>query len=111
MVRLGETPMKDQMPPEQHARVVNAHLKCGLIEFFATDWLHPTRKAKQGNTVCMYLNDGTYEELRRAFDRLAVGGDEALIDELRDMPFGSYGHLADRFGVHWFFQGERSGQG
>jgi len=23
------------------------------------------------------------------------------------MPFGSYGHLADRFGIHWFFKGEK----
>jgi len=23
------------------------------------------------------------------------------------MPFGTYGHLADKYGVHWFVQGEK----
>jgi hypothetical protein len=36
--------------------------------------------------------------------------DPDLLDDLRDLPFGTYGHLADRYGVHWFFQGDRAGQ-
>src|SRR5438067_13014686 len=43
---------------EQHGKVVYAHLKNQAIEFSATDWLHPTRKPKQGNTVCMYISGG-----------------------------------------------------
>jgi uncharacterized glyoxalase superfamily protein PhnB len=45
--------------------------------------------------------------LRAIFDRLAVGADRDLLDDLRDLPFGSYGHLADKYGVHWFMQGEK----
>ena len=37
------------------------------------------------------------------------GADPDLLDDLRDLPFGSYGHLADRYGVHWFFHGEPAG--
>jgi uncharacterized glyoxalase superfamily protein PhnB len=55
----------------------------------------------------MYLNGGTYKALRAIFDRLAVGADRDLLDDLRDLPFGSYGHLADKYGVHWFMQGEK----
>ena len=40
------------------------------------------------------------------FDRLAVGADPDFLDELAERPFGIYGHLADRYGVHWFFRGE-----
>ncbi len=40
------------------------------------------------------------------FDTLAVGAD--LLDGLRDLPFSCYGHLADRYGVHWLFGGETS---
>jgi hypothetical protein len=36
--------------------------------------------------------------------------DPDLLDDLRDLPFGTYGHLADRYGVHWFFQGDSAGQ-
>jgi uncharacterized glyoxalase superfamily protein PhnB len=45
--------------------------------------------------------------MRAIFDRLAAGADKNLLDELREMPFGSYGHLADKYGVHWFFRGEK----
>ncbi len=108
ITKLGDTPMKDQMPREKHDRVAYAHLEGGAIDFSATDWLHPTRTPKQGNTVAMYLNGGTYAELRSVFDKLAVGADAGLLDELRDLPFGAYGHLADQYGVHWFFRGDRA---
>lgn len=60
LVKIGDTAMKEQMLPELHQKVVNAQLKNGLIEFAATDWMHPTRKPKQGNTVCLYINGGQY---------------------------------------------------
>lgn len=107
ITKMGDTPMKNQMPAELHGKVAHAHLKSGLIEFSATDWMHATRRPKQGNTVAMYLNGGTYKALRAIFDRLAVGADRDLLDDLRDLPFGSYGHLADKYGVHWFMQGEK----
>ena len=110
ITRIADTPMKDRMPPEQHRKVAHAFLKSGAIMFSATDWLHPTRMPKQGNTVAMYINGGRYNELKEIFDKLAVGADKNLLDELRDMPFGSYGHLADKYGIHWFFQGEASTQ-
>ncbi len=97
--------MRDQTPPEHHDKIIYAHLKSGAIEFSATDWLHATRKPKQGNTVCLYVNGGKYGELRAIFDKLSSGADRDLLDDLKDLPFGSYGHLADKYGVHWFFQG------
>jgi PhnB protein len=107
ITKVGDTPMKDHMPSEQHHKVIYAHLKSGVIEFSATDWLHTMRTPKQGNTVGVYIDGGRHKELKTIFDRLAVGADKALLDDLRDMPFGSYGHLADRYGVHWFFRGEK----
>jgi PhnB protein len=98
--------MKEQMPPAQHHKIVYAHLKSGALELSATDWLHPTRLPKHGNTVGLFMHGGTYSELRELFDKLSVGADKELLDDVRDMPFGSYGHLADQYGVHWFFQGE-----
>lgn len=106
ITKISDTPMKNQMPPALHNRVAHAHLKNGVIQFSATDWLHPTRQPKQGNTVAMYIHGGTYAELRKIFDKLAEGANKELLDDLRDMPFGSYGHLADKYGIHWFFQGE-----
>ncbi len=107
ITRVADTPMKNHIPPEQHDKVAHAHLKSAAIEFSATDWLHPKRAPKQGNTVAMYINGGTYKELRRIFDSLAAGADKSLLDDLQEMPFGTYGHLADKYGVHWFFQGAK----
>ena len=108
ITKVGDTPMKSQMPAAQHHKVAFANLKSGLIEFSATDWMHATRTPKQGNTVALYISGGKYNELRTIFDKLAVGASKELLDDLRDLPFGSYGHLADKYGVHWFFQGDKS---
>ena len=110
LTKVGDTPMKDQVPPEKHNMIINARLKSGAIEFTATDWLHSTRAPQQGNTVCMYINGGKYGELRAIFDKLSAGADKSLLDDLRDLPFGSYGHLADKYGVHWFFQGDKKAE-
>ena len=106
ITRLGEMPLADQLPPEQRQKVAHAKLTTGTIQFSATDWQHPTRTPRRGNTVAMYISGGTYRQLREIFDKLSAGADKALLDDLRDMPFGTYGHLADKYGVHWFFQGE-----
>ncbi len=60
--------------------------------------------AKMGHPILMEKLDLGHPP---AFDRLAAGADKELLDDLRDMPFGSYGHLADKFGVHWFFREEK----
>jgi len=104
LTKVSDTPMRDQMPPEQHDKLAYAQLKSGALEFSATDWLHATRTPRQGNTVAMYITGDT-SELRAIFGKLSAGADPDLLDELRDMPFGVYGHLADKYGVHWFFRG------
>jgi PhnB protein len=108
LTRLCDTPMKDDAAPELHHKVAYAYLKSRDIEFSATDWMHETRRPRQGNTVAMYVTGGTLSELKEIFDNLSVGADRDLLDDLQDMPFGIYGHLADRFGVHWFFRGEKA---
>ena len=42
ITKVGETPMKDQMPPDQHHKMACTHLKNGDVAFSATDWPHPT---------------------------------------------------------------------
>ncbi len=107
LTRAKDTPMKGQTAPQDQDKIINAHLKSGAIELTAADWLHQTRRPRQGNTVGLYIHGGSYPELRAIFDKLSAGTDRELLDDLRDLPFGSYGHLADKYGVHWFFQGEK----
>ena len=54
LTKLGDTPMKDQFPPEKHDRIINAHLKSGDIEISATDWMaSPDFDPVPGNTFAI----------------------------------------------------------
>jgi PhnB protein len=105
LIRLGDTPMRGSAPVEQHNKITYAHLKSDAVEFSATDWLHPTRAREEGNSVAMYVNGAEAEELRSIFDKLAVQADRENFVELKEMPFGLYGRMTDRYGVEWFFRG------
>ncbi|HEY1653215.1 MAG TPA: VOC family protein [Acidimicrobiales bacterium] len=106
LTTLGETAMGNEAPLEQHHKVAYGHLVNGGIEFSAVDWMHQTRRPNVGNTVAVYLTDANAGELRRIFDGLSVGADPDLLDDLEVLPFGTYGHLVDRYGVGWFFRGD-----
>ncbi|MGZ4204075.1 MAG: hypothetical protein ACXVES_02115, partial [Actinomycetota bacterium] len=109
LTKLGDTPMKDQFPPEKHNRIINAHLRSGDLEISATDWMaSPALEPLQGNTFAIFVVGGSYEELKRVFDNLAVGADKQRFQELHDMPFGIYGQFYDKYGVQWIFRGDRS---
>jgi PhnB protein len=110
ITRLSETPMSQELPSELHTKVAYAHLESDAIEVSAVDWMHPTRAPRPGDTVAVYVSDATYGELREIFDKLSLGADPDLLDELHDEPFGTDGHLADRYGVHWFFRGDTERQ-
>ena len=95
---LGNTPMAQGMPVEQHGKITYAHLKSGALEISGSDWLHPTRQPQTGNMTGIYLTEGSLAELKPVFDRLREGADTTYLVDLREMPFGIYGHITDRFG-------------
>lgn len=107
ITNLNDVPTREQAPSADRDKVAFAHLKSGTVEIAATDWMHPTRRPVRGNTVGVYLTGDSSGELRPIFDALSSGADETLLDDLQDQPFGTYGHLCDRFGVHWFFWSQR----
>ena len=107
LTKLGDTPMKAQFPPEKHGRMIYAQLKSGLVEISATDWMaSPAFEAKLGNMSALYITGADGAELKHAFDRLAVGAEREHFQDLRPMPFGTYGQFYDRFGVQWIFRGD-----
>ena len=97
LTKLGDTAMKAQFPKEKHNRIINAHLKSGGIEFSATDWMaSPAFEPKQGNTFALFVIGETYDELKEVFDKLVEGADQERLQELHDMPFGTYGQFYDK---------------
>lgn len=108
VTKLGDTPMKAQLPPEKHDRVINAHLVSGDIEISATDWMaSPEFDPVQGNTFAIFVTGKTYDELQTVFDKLRDGDNNTRLQELHEMPFGTYGQFYDRYGVQWIFRGEK----
>jgi PhnB protein len=107
LTKLGDTPMKEQFPPEKHGRIINAQLKSGEIEISATDWMaSPAFNPILGNMSALFVVGGDYDELRAVFDKLAEGAEKERFQELHEMPFGTYGQFYDRYGVQWIFKGD-----
>jgi len=101
LARVKDTPAKQQMPESQHDKVVNARLRGSTFDISASDWLRPDRTPIRGNTACLYLSGGTFQELKFLFEKLSDGGE--ITDPLSQQFFGAYGALNDQFGVRWMF--------
>jgi PhnB protein len=107
LTKLGDTPMKDQFPPEKHNRIINAQLVSGAIEISASDWMaSPALEPILGNMFSIFVIGETYEELKNVFDKLAEGAKKEWYQDLHEMPFGIYGQFFDRYGVQWIFKGD-----
>ena len=107
LTKVGDTPMQDQFPPEKHGRIINAQLKSGAIEISATDWMaSPAFEPVPGNMSALFVIGSAYDELKPVFDKLARGAEKGRFQELRNMPFGTYGQFYDRYGVQWIFKGD-----
>jgi PhnB protein len=104
---VGDTPMRTMFPPETHNRVINARLKASGISLSASDWMLPSEQPVSGNTICLYISDGTASETRSLFDKLSY--DSRVTDPLTAQPFGLYGALNDRFGIRWMFHSSVGG--
>jgi PhnB protein len=102
VMKVKDSPVKDQMPAVLLDKTINARLTSGKLEISASDWLRPNQTRVRGNTVCLYLSGGKVPELKAQFERLSAGAD--VTDPLNDQFFGAYGALNDKFGVRWMFQ-------
>ena len=102
LTAVKDSPAKDGMPEFQQDKVLNAHLSTGSLEISASDWLAPNETPVRGNTVCLFLSGGTFENLKIFFDKLSQGAE--VTNPLKEVFFGVYGAMNDRFGVRWMFQ-------
>jgi PhnB protein len=107
VTKVKDSPAKDQMPPVQLNKTLNARLKSGNLEISASDWLRLDRTRIRGNTVCLFLSGGTRQELKALFEKLSEEAE--VTDPLKEMFFGIYGALNDKFGVRWMFTAAKNG--
>jgi PhnB protein len=105
VTKVKDSPAKHHVPEFQHEKVLNARLRSSNVDISASDWLRLDRTRIRGNTVCLYLSGGTFEELNILFAKLSEGAE--VTDPLSQQSFGSYGALNDKFGVRWMFHSNK----
>jgi len=100
LMRVGDTPMAEHMPPGSANRVMHASFTADGIAFFASDGgdVKPVDTDAGNISVALSLDDG--ERGERIFDGLAAGG---KIDRPIEAAFwgGRFGMLTDKFGTEW----------
>jgi len=104
VTEVAQSNMKSQMPAALHDKVLNARLTGGHLDISASDWMRADQRPEPGNTMCLYITEGSHEELANIFAKLSDGA--AVTDPLKQMWFGSYGALNDRFGIRWMFHAD-----
>lgn len=99
---IGESPMKDNMPANQHENIMHASLsKNGQSLLFASDLMGPDAP-QHGNTMTLCLNCSSEEEIQTVFKNLSVGG--KVTSELKKEFWGdTFGMLVDKYGFNWMF--------
>ena len=98
MLRYGESPLADQVPPQWQNRILHATLRLDDQELLGNDAFPDSYKHPQGFSVTLAISEPA--KAKEIFMALAEGG-------LVDMPFqetfwsAGFGVLVDRFGVPW----------
>ena len=104
MVAYGETPMKDQMPAEQHGKIAHARLTVGDQVLMGGD--PPPQQYQQPKGMTLMLGVDDPAEAERVFKALSEGGTVT-------MPIAEtfwarrFGMLVDQFGIPWMVNCER----
>jgi PhnB protein len=104
MMTYAETPMKDQMPADQHGKIVHARMAVGDEVLMGGDAPPGRYEPAKGMTVTLSIDQPT--EAEQVFKALAEGGTVT-------MPIAEtfwaqrFGMLVDRFGIPWMVNCER----
>lgn len=106
VTKVKDSPARNQMQAFQQEKVLNAYLQSSGLEISASDWLAlnaaPIRGNTGGNTVCLFLSGGSYQDLKTLFNKLSLGAE--VTNPLKEIVVRFYGALNDKFGVRWMFQ-------
>src|ERR1700756_449163 len=73
LMKVKDSPARDQMPSSQQDKILNAHLNTDGLEISASDWLALNETPIRGNSVCLFLSGGTHQGLKDVFEKLSDG--------------------------------------
>jgi PhnB protein len=97
---IGDSPMKANMPPEMHDKVMHSILNNGTMMLMASDLADDNYQI--GNAQDLSLICKTREEMETYFTKLSEGGKVEMAPQ--EMFFGWFASFNDKFGFKWMMQ-------
>jgi len=97
---IGDSPAAGQFPPAMKNSILHGSLAMDDLTIFGTDVAGPN--LTRGNNLFLCLVCKSKEEIETLFFKLSQGG--KVTTPLRQEFFGTYGDLADKFGINWMLQ-------
>lgn len=99
--KISESPMAAQMPSESGPNILHGSLtRNGVVMLMGSDMMG--KALRPGNSVVLFLNCSSDEEINNFFTRLSAGGQIKM--PLHQSFWGAtYGELTDKFGLLWMF--------
>jgi PhnB protein len=97
---IGDSPAAEHFPPAMKDKILHGSLAKDDLTIFGSDIA--AAGLTQGNSVFLCLVCKSKPEIETLFSKLAQGGNTTT--PLKHEFFGTYGDLADKFGINWMFQ-------
>lgn len=108
MVKLADTPMASDLPPEAHERIMHVHLVADGAELMGGDT--PLGQSVKPEGVSVALTVDGAAEAERIFGELSEGGTVTMPIQ-KAFWAERFGMLIDRYGIPWIINGGMVEQG
>ncbi len=104
LIANGDTPMKDQFPPDQQDRIMHARLEVGDQVIMAGDAPQGMHSQPAGFTIAVTIEDN--KEADRVFAELLEGG-KINMPIQETFWADRFGMGIDKFGIPWMVNGKQ----
>ncbi len=99
-MRISDSPMKDQFPPEAANNIMHASFTAPNVKFFASDGREVKTVDPDAGNISLALNEVDGADAERIVNALADGG--KLVMPLEPAFWGGrFAMVVDRFGNEW----------
>lgn len=102
LMPVGESPVKDQMPAENHDKIMHASLTSEHLTIMASDDFDKSG-VKHGNDISLALVCSSDEEIKRLYDSLSTDG-QVIQPLVPAFWGGTFGIATDKYGYRWMFE-------
>jgi PhnB protein len=100
----GESPMRDQTPPDWHDAVMHVSMTVGSQRLMGSDAPPQYFEKAQGFSVSIHVDEPA--EAERVFSELSEGG-QVRMPLQKTFWAGRFGMMVDRFGTPWIINCEK----